>query len=71
MPQNIATAQGLGAKTVWTQSGFSANGLKDPKGCWIAEPELKAARSLAQSAGLNYVSEPYIGEVAREIQASR
>jgi predicted CoA-binding protein len=71
LPELIATAKSLHAKAIWTQSGLSANGVNDPKGCWVPEEELRSARSLVQSAGLSYVTEPYIGDVAREIRASR
>jgi predicted CoA-binding protein len=63
----IATAQGLGAKTIWTQSGLSAAGVNNPKGCWMPQEELRLARNLVESAGLTYITEPYIGDVAREI----
>jgi predicted CoA-binding protein len=68
LPEIISTAKSLQAKTIWTQSGMSANGVKDPKGCWLASDELQSARALVESAGLNYVSEPYIGDAAREVQ---
>jgi predicted CoA-binding protein len=71
LPEIIATAKGLHAKTIWTQSGLSAAGVNDPKGCWVPEEELRSARDLVRSAGLNYVTQPYIGDVAREIRASR
>jgi predicted CoA-binding protein len=71
LPEIIATAKRLHAKTVWSQSGLSAAGVNDPKGCWVPEEELRLARNLVQSAGLIYVTEPYIGDVAREIRASR
>jgi len=64
-------ARQLQAKTIWTQSGLSAAGVKDPKGCWLPEQELHGARSLVEAAGLNYVSEPYIGDVARALRTSR
>src|SRR6266545_5883179 len=70
LPEIVATAKRLHAKTVWTQSGVSAAGVNDPRGCWVPEDELQVARNLVQSAGLNYVSELYIGSVAREIQTS-
>lgn len=69
LPQIIATARELGAKTIWTQSGFSAPGIKDPKGCWLSEQDLQLARDLVRSAGLNYLHQPYIGDVAREISS--
>jgi predicted CoA-binding protein len=71
LPEIIATAKALQATTIWTQSGLSAAGVKDSKGCWVAEDELRSARNLVQSAGLKYVTEPYIGEVAREMRAAR
>jgi predicted CoA-binding protein len=69
LPEIIATAKSLHAKTIWTQSGLSAAGVNDPKGCWVPEEELRSARNLVQSAGLTFVTEPYIGDVAREIRA--
>ena len=71
LPEIIATAKELRAKIVWTQSGVSAAGVNDPKGCWIPEEELRSSRDLVESSGLNYVTEPYIGDVAREIRGSR
>lgn len=70
LPKIIATAKGIHAKTIWTQSGLSAAGAEDQKGCWLPEEELRSARDLVQSAGLNYLAEPYIADVAREILAS-
>ncbi|HEV7219190.1 MAG: CoA-binding protein [Terriglobales bacterium] len=71
LPQIIELAKKLGAKTIWTQSGLSAAGKNDPKGCWASEEDLRSARDLAQSAGLNYLSQPYIGDTAREVKASQ
>jgi len=62
LPGIIATARELGAKAIWTQSGLSAAGKKDLKGCWVPDGELQAARKLVESAGLLYISEPYIVE---------
>jgi predicted CoA-binding protein len=70
LPGILAMAKSLQAKTVWTQSGVTAEGAKDPKGCWVPEPELRAARSLVESAGLHYFSEPYIGDVVHQVQAA-
>ena len=67
----IATAKVLGAKTIWTQSGLSAAGVNSPKGCWVPEEQLRLARNLVESAGLTYITEPYIGDVARQIRTSR
>jgi len=70
LPAIITDAKRLQAKTVWTQSGFSAPGIKDARGCWVSEQELQSARSLVQSAGLNFITEPYVGDVAREVGRS-
>ncbi|HEV2426251.1 MAG TPA: CoA-binding protein [Terriglobia bacterium] len=70
LPEIIATAKRLGASTIWTQSGLSPDGRRDTRGCWVQEDELRAARELVQSAGLNHVSEPYLGDVARKLKAS-
>jgi len=64
----IATAKELGAKTIWYQSGVNATGGKDPTGCWVAEGELQIARGLVEAAGLCFITEPYIGDAAREIR---
>jgi len=62
----VASAKGLGAKAVWTQSGLSGPGIKDPKGCWLTEEERRSAENLVQAAGLDYLSQPYIGDIARQ-----
>jgi len=67
----IATAKSLSAETIWTQSGLSAAGVNNPKGCWVPEQELRLARNLVESAGLTYITEPYIGDVARQVRTSR
>src|SRR2546425_54749 len=59
------SAKRLGAQTIWTQSGLSAAGVNDPKGCWMPEEELRLARNLVESAGLRYITGPYIGDAAQ------
>jgi predicted CoA-binding protein len=68
LPEIIESAKRVHAKTVWTQSGLSAAGTKDPRGCWVPEQELRSARKLVEAAGLNYVTEPYIADIVRERQ---
>lgn len=70
LPGIVADAKRLGAKAVWVQSGLSADGLKDARGCWAAAVHRSEARDIVQSAGLAWFDQPYIGDVAREIQAS-
>jgi hypothetical protein len=68
LPGIVATAKELGAKTIWSQSGVTTGGVSDAKGCWAPEEELRLARNLVESVGLNLVSEPYIGDVARDLR---
>jgi len=42
----------------------------DTIGLSAAGEELRMARNLVESAGLTYITEPYIGDVAREIRES-
>jgi hypothetical protein len=64
----IETAKRLNAKEIWTQSGMSAEGVRDSEGCWVSEPEEQFARNLVQSAGLSYRAQPYIAEVAANLE---
>lgn len=59
----IGLAKELHAHTIWTQSGASSAGLKDPRGCWLPEADAAAARRLVESAGLTYIDQPYILDV--------
>jgi len=70
LPGIIAMAIKIQAKTIWTQSGLSAAGVKDLKGCWLPEEDLQSAQNLVEAAGLGYVSQPYIGDVARALRTS-
>lgn len=63
-------AHELGARAVWIQSGVAAGGAKDPAGCWMDPEESGDARELVESAGLSYVDDTYIVEVARRRRAS-
>ena len=60
LPGIIALAKDLQAHTIWTQSGASSAGRKDPRGCWLPENDASAARKLVESAGLTYIDQPYI-----------
>jgi hypothetical protein len=67
LPDIIAIAKAVGAKTIWTQSGLRRAGIKDPKGCWLAPGDLVVARSMIKTAGLVHVAEPYIADLVREL----
>ena len=71
LPEILAAARQLHARTLWTQSGRGADGQHDPKGCWLPEDELRKTRELVQAAGLNHVSQPYIADAVRELRADR
>lgn len=71
LSQTIAAAKQVRAKTLWTQSGVSPDGQKNQKGCWLPDEELQSARNQVEAAGLTYVTEPYIGDVVRELLASQ
>jgi predicted CoA-binding protein len=67
----IAIAQCLGAKALWIQSGLAEGGTRDPQGCWMPEPEALQARGVVASAGLEFLTQPYIGDAAREFYLRR
>lgn len=71
LSQTITAAKQVHAKTLWTQSGVSPEGQKDPKGCWLSDEELRSARNQVEAAGLIYITEPYIGDVVRELIGPR
>jgi predicted CoA-binding protein len=65
LPSIISLARELGATALWRQSGLRSDGAKDPRGCWVPEDERDQARQLVESAGLIYIDDPYIVDVAR------
>jgi len=69
LPAIIATAEAIHAKAIWTQSGFSAPGSRDPSGCGIPHEEYQRAVELVRSAGIIYFSQPYIADAVRKVYA--
>ncbi len=65
LPQIVSAAKALGARVIWLQSGERNDGQADPRGCWLDDERSREARSVVENAGLAYVQEPYIGDVAR------
>jgi len=61
----VAMAKQLGVSAVWCQSGLASAATKAPKGCWVSRQESQQARAIAESAGLHYVDDVYIVDVAR------
>lgn len=63
----VELARGLGARGVWMQSGRTRDGTRDPRSCWLEVDEQGRAREIVERAGLEFVSEPYIGDLARSM----
>jgi predicted CoA-binding protein len=61
----VAMARALGATAVWWQSGLSAGGGRDPRGCWVGPDESAEARRHVEAAGLQFVDDVYIADVVR------
>ncbi len=69
LPGVISLAVSLGAGAVWRQSGLRGDGQRAPAGCWLPPGESVAGRELAESAGLSYVDDCYIADVAPALAA--
>jgi predicted CoA-binding protein len=67
LPGIVEMARELGATTVWCQSGLATSGENDPKGYWVPEEKSREARRMVESAGLAYVDDAYIADVARHL----
>ena len=65
LPEIVDTAKSVGAKTIWIQSGRDKAAAKDARGCWMPREESARAREMVESAGLDYVEEPYIVDALR------
>ena len=65
LPGIAKTASGLHAKAIWVQSGLRAEGVKDPRGCWLPDAGRRAAQEMVEAAGMRFFSEPYIVDVLR------
>ena len=69
LPGVVSLAVSLRAGAVWRQSGLREGGDRDPAGCWLPPGESAAGRELAEAAGLAYVDDCYIADVARSLPA--
>jgi predicted CoA-binding protein len=70
LPQLLEEAEQIGATTIWRQSGLNHAGEKDSRG-YAPSPDSEEWRSAVEAAGLRYVEDAYIGDVAREVAKSR
>jgi predicted CoA-binding protein len=67
LPGLVERAADLGAAAVWLQSGLGPDSAKDPTGCWMPADDLRRARRIVEAAGLTFLAEPYIADVARAV----
>lgn len=67
LPDIVADAKRIGATTIWCQSALSAEGVKDPHGCWTSEADSRMARRIVEAAGLTYVADTYIADAVRAL----
>jgi hypothetical protein len=67
LPAILDVARQVGAVAVWQQSGRDSSGAEDRRGCWVPDADSRAARGLAEAAGLRYVDADYIADTARRI----
>jgi predicted CoA-binding protein len=71
LARTIEEALAVGAKILWIQSGLSLDRRKDPKAFWMTEEDMRSAERQAKAAGLDLITKPYIGDVAREVSQTR
>jgi predicted CoA-binding protein len=69
LPGIIETAKSLGAKTIWLQSGLTADNTNDPRGCWLPNDQKTRAIQQAQAANLTLITQPYIADAARGLHS--
>jgi hypothetical protein len=69
LPQILSLAKALDAKILWIQSGLSSEDTRNAEGCWISPQELESARNRVESAGLTFISEPYITGVVGRLRS--
>jgi predicted CoA-binding protein len=66
LPAIVEMATTLGALAVWSQSGRTTDGSRDPRGCWVSPDDSAAAHRLVEAAGLRYVDDVYIVDALRD-----
>jgi predicted CoA-binding protein len=69
LPEIVSKAEALGARAIWVQSGERSDGQRDPLATWLDDERSREARTVVEDAGLAYVQEPYIGDVARALRS--
>jgi predicted CoA-binding protein len=69
LPAIVAMAAELRAGALWYQSGSTPDGAREPTACWLSAEDAGYVHALAESAGLDAVTDDYIADIARRIQA--
>lgn len=70
LPHLLAEAERIGARTIWRQSGLNEDGEKDTRG-FAPSADSGQWRSAVEHAGLRYIEDAYIGDVARAVGYGR
>ena len=68
LPHIVEESKRIGASTIWRQSGLNEAGQRDPSGC-AADPDSEQWRQTVAAAGLQYIDDVYIADVARRLSA--
>jgi hypothetical protein len=63
----VATAQKVGAKVFWYQSGFAGPSTEYCRGVWLPDDMREKARRLVEKVGLVYVDEVYIADAVEAL----
>lgn len=64
----LATAKEMGAKTFWYHSATTAHPAPaDSRGCWLPAARSARQRAEAEAAGMSYIDDLYIADVARSL----
>ena len=67
LPALVRWAHELGARVFWYQSGLAAGGTADPRGYWVPPEESAHLRAQVEAAGMSYIDDRDIAEVAAHL----
>jgi len=65
LPEYLATAQKIGARVFWYQSGLVSASTEYLRGCWLSDEMRTKVRGMVEKAGLIYIDQVYIGDAVR------
>jgi predicted CoA-binding protein len=67
LPDIVALAADVGARTIWLQSGRTADDTRDPTAYWMSVDSSAEARRTVEAAALTYLDRPYIADGVRSL----